>query len=144
MTETQIIIITVIIILVISLTLIILSGLFIVKNDEICVFEKFYKYYCSKTKGVYFFTPFITRRVGKYKLDNQYLKINLKDNKIYLIYKIDDAKLYHYNNKFNDEIYARLLTCEEENNNFLNIIKSTCKEYGIITISIKINEELID
>ncbi len=135
----KIILIVLIIAIIIAMIIFIFSGIFIVKEDNICVFEKFYKFYKVKTKGIYFFTPFLTKRVGKYSTKNQYIKFNLKHTQLYLIYKISDAKTYHYcnHNEFKDDLYNQLLISENNTNGFNELIKTVCIKYGLEVISIK-------
>lgn len=138
--EIKIILIVLIITILIATILFICSGIFIVKEDFVCVFEKFYKYHTTKTKGIYFFTPFLTKRVGIYSTKNQYIKFNLKKTKIYLTYKIKDAKIYHYCNhdNFKDDLYQKLLESENSSNDFNTLINDYLLNYGLEAISIKI------
>lgn len=125
-----------VIVLTISLLIILASGLFIVKDNQVAVFEKMYKFLCVKEKGIYFFTPFLTRRVGYYTLEVQYIKFKIEDRTYYIAYKIQDAYKFHYaGHDFKDIIYS---TCLENKNDIQAMINYKIEEYGLVLIDLKI------
>lgn len=139
MSETEFIILIAVISFVIGTVLLLLSGLFIVKENECAVFEKLYQYKCHKEKGIYFFTPFFTKRVGVYKVDKQHLKVNIKNYSIYIIYQIEDVKKYHYSNiDFKEKVYENLKN--NENDNYIDIINSLANDIGIKILGSKKEE----
>ncbi len=89
-------ILAVVISLILGLIIFILSGVFVVKENMVAVFEKLYKFHSIKEKGVYFLTPFLVRRVGYYSKEIKYIKMKFADKTIYLKYKIDDFIKFHY------------------------------------------------
>ncbi len=130
----MLIIIGVLVILIVAI--LILSGLFIVDNKHVAVFEKMYAFYAVKEKGIYFFTPFLVRRVGYYKKDIQYIKFVINKKTYYLAYVIKDVKKYHYKgHNFNEIVFD---ACKNE----LNIeqkLKELCLDYGLEIKNITIN-----
>lgn len=107
-------ILLIIICLFIAALLIFLSGLFIVKENHVAIFEKMYNFLTFKTKGVYFFTPFLVRRVGYYSTENEYIKLQIKEKQIYIVYRIDDFVKYHYSGHcFKEMIFDTLNKVDE-------------------------------
>lgn len=136
--NTIILLLIIIICIIIAIFLIILSGLFYVKKDYAAVFEKMYSFYAVKGKGIYFFTPFFIRRVGYYSLEANHIKINLKNFDVFIKYKIEDVKKFHYSGHcFNEVISEELRKIDD---NFENLINTTAEKYGIKIMLIKIKK----
>lgn len=73
-----------------------------------------YNFLTFKTKGVYFFTPFLVRRVGYYSTENEYIKLQIKEKQIYIVYRIDDFVKYHYSGHcFKEMIFDTLNKVDE-------------------------------
>ena len=139
MGETEFIILVIGITLLAAIILFLLSGLFIVKENECAVFEKLYQYKTHKTKGIYFFTPFFTKRVGVYSIEKQHLKVNVNKCSIYIIYKIDDVKKYHYSQiDFKEKVLEDLKTTP--NTNHEDVINSLAEDLGIKILGTKKEE----
>ena len=138
MTDSELIILITVITIFIAICLILSSGVFIVKEDKICVFEKLYKFYTFKEKGIYFFTPFITKKVATYSTKNQYLQIVLTNYYIYIIYKINDVEKYHYNGNYKEKIYDSLKKEEHIIDDYKLYISSFNENHGVELIDIKI------
>ncbi len=121
---------TILIAVIVGILLIILSGLFYVKKDHVCVFEKLYSFHKVKGHGLYMMMPFFVRRVGNYSSLIERLKFPLKQYDVFLEYQIEDFKVYHYaGHNFKEVLSENLpLKSKEESESY---IKETALIYGI-------------
>ncbi len=136
MSDWQLILLIISIAFIIAIVLFFLSGLFHVKKNHVAVFEKMYAFYCVKEQGIYFFTPFIVRRVGYYQKEIQYIRINLANEDVFIKYQVDDFKSFHYaGHNFNQVIVDELKKVE---NDITELVDDLAKRYGIKIIDFRI------
>lgn len=136
MNDWQLILLIIFITFIIAIVLFILSGFFRVKKNYVAIFEKMYAFYDVKEQGMYFFTPFIVRRVGYYQKEIQYIRINLLNDDVYIKYQVEDFKMFHYQgHNFNQVIVDEL---KKVSNDISQVVYDVSQKYGIKIIDLKI------
>ncbi|MGM9873322.1 MAG: hypothetical protein ACI31G_00140 [Bacilli bacterium] len=116
-------------VIILGLLIILSTGLYRVKNDEIYIIEKYNEYYKTiDKKGWYYFTPLVYHRAAKYKKGTLSRTIRLENGiDINLIYEIVDVNKYHYSKKKISDNLLEItkdktnITIEYLNDNFINI-----------------------
>lgn len=130
-----------IICVIVGIILFLLSGVFYVKEGKVAVFEKLYKFYAYKGKGLYFFTPFLVRRVGYYSSTVERNKIKLKSSTVFITYKISDFFKYHYEGHcFKETLVEKIKEAENIEQNYQDITFSLASRFGVEIIDFRIIE----
>ncbi len=76
-----------------------LSGIIYVKKGYTAIIEKLGVYYGTYHSGIYYFAPFVYRRVGLYKNSNSEFELIINKTIIRIKISIIDFQKYHYSTK---------------------------------------------
>lgn len=125
-----------IVVLFLGISMIALSGVYIVKKNMVYVIEKYNQFDKLLYEGKYFLTPLVYHKAAKYSLLSQTRTLSLENgNNINFTYKIVDVYKYHYTKtKIND--YLNKIVKNVEHITF-EYIKEEFNKVGIEVISIQ-------
>lgn len=85
------------IIILVGAVLFMLTGFIYVHKNHKAVLEKNGEFYAVKGRGLYYFLPFVGRRVGMYRISPYEEEIEYNGKKLVVTFQIEDFKTYHYN-----------------------------------------------
>ncbi len=142
MDNTTILTIVIIACVLISLMIFFASGMFYVKENYAYVIESLYRYKIVLYHGLHFQIPFLDRCVGRYNISENRIKIMKETDDIYITYKINDVKKFHYqminqNENINDIICKKINSI---NTGYKEELETICNTFGLILINIVINK----
>ena len=126
--------------LLIGIIIFLLSGISIVKENEIVITEKAGKKCRALKKGIHYLIPLVEIKVGKYNLDVQIVKAFFKNFSIVLQYKIVDPSVYHYSGHDYTLKLSESLSDIESIDNIKDIISNISDKYGVEPLKVEITQ----
>lgn len=131
-----VLIVSVIASLIIGTAIFFIVGVHKIKPRYVAIIEKIDRFYCIAKAGWHFYMPIVYKRVGIYCIAPQQVGVTLSNgNKLFLIYQIEDPKLYHYQGV---DVQTHLNVIDKHNKNITTkLLEEEFKKIGVKFISIK-------